>query len=264
MKIRHLVLIVLSTAVICIGQVVLDDGTKIRVRLEQDVSSANAEVGQEVAFSVTDDIKAGDTIVIAQGAAATGKITLAQPKRRMGRAGKLDYSIERVRAVDGEWVPLRYSMQRQSGASHATSTGIMTGGLVVALGPVGALMLLRHGKDVEVHKGVTYDLFTDEKHQLKMKPATAVAGVVPVSESVAAASNAAAPAASAGTGTLTVTSPDPGADIEVDGKFVGSTPAVLKLTPGSHSIAVKSGAKKWERALEVTAGSEVSVAAKPE
>ncbi len=56
---------------------------------------------------------------------------------------------------------------------------------------------------------------------------------------------------------LVGSSPD-GADIEVDGSFVGNTPSEVQLTEGEHTIAVKKpGFKDWERKLKVTAGSDV-------
>jgi len=53
-----------------------------------------------------------------------------------------------------------------------------------------------------------------------------------------------------------------GADITVDGKYVGSTPSTLKLSPGDHTIKIeKSGFKVWERTITVSPGSEVTVSA---
>lgn len=52
-----------------------------------------------------------------------------------------------------------------------------------------------------------------------------------------------------------------GADVEIDGKFVGSTPSTLVLSPGTHSIVVsKAGFAPWKRTLDVTSG-EVSLIA---
>jgi hypothetical protein len=51
-----------------------------------------------------------------------------------------------------------------------------------------------------------------------------------------------------------------GADIYVDGKFVGSTPSTLALAPGSHEIRIQAEKfKPWTRTLESTAGSAVTV-----
>ena len=62
------------------------------------------------------------------------------------------------------------------------------------------------------------------------------------------------PAGSA-TPKLTVASTPDGADIEVDGSFMGSTPSVIEVTPGDHMLAIKkSGYDTWERKLKVTGG----------
>jgi PEGA domain len=51
-----------------------------------------------------------------------------------------------------------------------------------------------------------------------------------------------------------VSTPD-GADIEIDGSFVGNTPSVVELTPGEHIVIVKkSGYQPWERKLKVSGG----------
>ncbi len=60
-------------------------------------------------------------------------------------------------------------------------------------------------------------------------------------------------------GRVTIASNPVGAEIEIDGKFVGSTPSVLQLEPGEHMIAIKkAGFKDWQRTMTVTAG-EISV-----
>jgi len=55
---------------------------------------------------------------------------------------------------------------------------------------------------------------------------------------------------------LEIQSEPNGADIEVDGAFMGNTPSVLELPPGEHVVRVKkSGYKTWERKLKLTGGS---------
>jgi uncharacterized protein len=49
-------------------------------------------------------------------------------------------------------------------------------------------------------------------------------------------------------------------EVFVDGGFVGSPPARLKLTPGAHVIEVKkSGCKDYRREITVTAGSDLNL-----
>ncbi|MEO8125855.1 MAG: PEGA domain-containing protein [Bryobacteraceae bacterium] len=258
---REVILAALFTTV-CAAQVMIQDGTKVRIRLDQMITSATAEVGQAVELSVAEAIKVDDVVVIAEGARVTGTITEAVEKRRMGRAGKLDFSIDRVRAVDNEWIPLRYSLQKKSGQSHAVRTGVITAGVAVVFWPAAPVMLLMKGKDITINKGVTFDVFTDssrtvsEAHkgpvrQTTAEPAPRQTAPPPVRQ--------ASPALETGTASVTVISSKAGADIEVDDVFVGSTPTTVQLKPGQHSVSVKAGGKVWQRTLQVTAGSTVSL-----
>jgi PEGA domain-containing protein len=71
------------------------------------------------------------------------------------------------------------------------------------------------------------------------------------------------PAASSGA-SLSITSVPDGADIEIDGAFMGNAPSSLQLRPGDHKVVVsKKGYKPWERTLKVTGG-EVSIRAELE
>jgi hypothetical protein len=75
------------------------------------------------------------------------------------------------------------------------------------------------------------------------------------------ASNGAAPTTSA-KGAVNVSSSPNGADVMVDGEFVGSCPATLKLSPGKHTIAVKlAGFKDWTREITIQADSDVQLTA---
>jgi hypothetical protein len=54
---------------------------------------------------------------------------------------------------------------------------------------------------------------------------------------------------------ITFESTPPGADIEIDSAFVGSTPSTVTVAPGSHQIAVKKkGFTDWTKMLTVTGG----------
>ena len=63
-------------------------------------------------------------------------------------------------------------------------------------------------------------------------------------------------------GTCNVTCAPNGAEISVNGSFVGNTPSVLSLTPGRHSIVVSArGFRDWRKELTINRGSAVSLAA---
>jgi len=71
-------------------------------------------------------------------------------------------------------------------------------------------------------------------------------------------SSSAAPVAQPTTGTalVQVTSTPPGAEITVNGEFVGNTPSELHLVPGMHDVTIsKPGTKSWQRTVRITEGS---------
>jgi hypothetical protein len=52
----------------------------------------------------------------------------------------------------------------------------------------------------------------------------------------------------------------PGADIYIDGRFVGQTPSAIPMPTGPHKIVLKSAGKRdWERQLEVIKDSELTL-----
>ena len=71
----------------------------------------------------------------------------------------------------------------------------------------------------------------------------------------AASSADAKPASAPVPASLAIDSTPAGADIEIDGAFVGNTPSTLSVAPGSHSITVKKkGFTDWTKTLNVTGG----------
>jgi PEGA domain len=63
---------------------------------------------------------------------------------------------------------------------------------------------------------------------------------------------------------VSVMSTPDGADVEIDGSFVGSTPSTVQLAVGEHSVVIKkTGYETWERKLRVSGG-DVKVSAELE
>ncbi len=68
--------------------------------------------------------------------------------------------------------------------------------------------------------------------------------------------------ADAAKGTVNVSSVPAGADLLVNGQFVGNCPASLKLTAGKHTVTARlPGYKDWSREITVQSGSEVQLTA---
>jgi hypothetical protein len=112
-------------------QTTLEDGTPVKLRISQTASSADAHLNDRVEFEVLDDIKVADTMIIPKGGIAWGTVTEAQPKRRMGRGGKLEIVMDSVRLVDGEKAALRATKEVKGGGHvGAMTTGIVVTGLL--------------------------------------------------------------------------------------------------------------------------------------
>lgn len=74
----------------------------------------------------------------------------------------------------------------------------------------------------------------------------------------------ATPAASTN-GKLSIVSIPDGADIEVDGSFVGNAPSDVQVAEGDHTVTIKkTGFKDWERKMKVSGGSSVHLSAELE
>jgi hypothetical protein len=123
----------------------LQDGTPVRLRLNRTVSSAIAHMGETVDFEVTEPVINQNYVVIPKGAVALGRVTKVEAKRRFGRAGALELSIDSVRLSDGRTIPLRAT--REKGERD------MSGARVAATIAASPILVWVKGKDVTFEKG---------------------------------------------------------------------------------------------------------------
>lgn len=130
----------------------LVEDTPVRIRLARTMSSKDARVDEKVDFEVFEDIKVGNVVVVERGAMAIATVTEAQPKRRMGRAGRLNINIDYVRLASGEKVLLRAVKGGDGGNHIAAMTGAMVATGIVFF-PAAPLFLFMHGKDIIIPKG---------------------------------------------------------------------------------------------------------------
>lgn len=234
---------------------VLEEETPVRLRLNRTISSADAHVGDTVDFETLDDITVNGTLVIPKGGLAFATVTEAQTKRRMARGGKLDINIDYVKLVSGDKAALR-AVKDLKGGGH---TGAMVGGMVatsIVFFPAAPFFLFMHGKDISIPKGTEITAYVNGDVKLdlaKFQPAA------PTQIAMANSATGSAPAK------LQLESDPAGADIEVDGSFVGNTPSDVQVTEGDHTVSVKkTGFKDWERKLKVSSGSSVHLNAELE
>jgi hypothetical protein len=136
----------------------LEDSTPVHLVLSENLSSASAVTGQTVEFEVVDDIVVNGLLVIPRGSTAWATVTEAEHKRHLGKPGKLDINIDKVRLADGEKALLR-AVKDVQGGGH---TGAMTGAIVatsLVLWPAAPFFLFMHGKDITIPKGTQLTAF---------------------------------------------------------------------------------------------------------
>ena len=85
----------------------LPNQTAVHLKLGRALSSETAKVGEEVNFEVAEPVIIKGRTVVEKGAPAAGTVTEAEPKGRMGKAGKINVSVHAVQLADGEKLPLR-------------------------------------------------------------------------------------------------------------------------------------------------------------
>jgi PEGA domain len=239
---------------------VLEEATPVKLRFNRTVSSADAHMGDTVDFEVLQAISVNGTPVISKGGFAFGTVTEAQPKRRMARGGKLEINIDYVKLLDSEKAALR-AVNGGKGGGHV---GAMTAGIVatgIVFFPAAPFFLFMHGKDITLPKGAEFTAYVNGDMKLdiaKFQPAASASqsdpGAGSQDQNVGPVS-----------ARLQIESTPPGADIEVDGGFVGNTPSDIQVAEGDHTVVVKkSGFKNWERKLKSSSGSSVSLNAELE
>src|SRR6266478_1004368 len=241
---------------------VLEDSIPVKLRINRTISSADCHVGDTVDFEVVQDVSVNGTLVVPKGGLAFATVTEAQAKRRMARGGKLGVNVDYVKLVSSEKAPLR-AVKDLKGGGH---TGVMVGGIVatgIVFFPAAPFFLFMHGKDITIPKGTEITAYVSGDMKLDI----AKFQQTPISPGSQQSLLSASPTQSAGTSSakLQLESNPPGADIEVDGNFVGNTPSDVQISEGDHTISVKkTGFKKWERKLKVNAGSSVHLSAELE
>jgi hypothetical protein len=234
---------------------VLEDGTPVKLRINRTVTSADAHVGDTIDFEVLEDISVNGTLVIPKAGLAFATVTEAQAKRRMARGGKLDINIDYVKLVSSDKAALR-AVKDLKGGGH---TGAMVGGMVatsIVFFAAAPFFLFMHGKDISIPKGTEITAYVNGDMKLDIAKFQSTSG-----SQLTAAVNAGSSANST-SARIQLESDPAGADIEVDGSFVGNTPSEVQVVEGDHTVTVKkAGFKDWERKMKVSGGSSVHLSA---
>lgn len=132
----------------------------------------------------------------------------------------------------------------------------MTGAIVassILFFPAAPFFLFMKGKEVKIPKGteitayVNGDTILDRKKFIADYDSSRSDDALPRTEKTEVSK-------------ISIRSTPEGADVYIDGKFIGNTPSILNLSSGDHVITIKhSGYKDWERTISASPGGEINV-----
>ena len=135
-------------------EVLLPEKTVFKIAINDKVSSKTNMVGDEVTFTVREDVKVGNNLVLPKGSQGSGVITKVSQPKSFGRSGKLDISFDQVFSLDDEPIPTvlgpeaKEKLKMEAAAVGASAVGAL------ALGPIGLVGgFFVKGKDVEIPAG---------------------------------------------------------------------------------------------------------------
>lgn len=189
----------------------------------------------------------------------------------------LDSGTNSVALSDSN-VPKNCSPINYDAYCHGSKTTEVTNSLTVQEGSrepfrVSCTVDAKWSRCVPLQKGISFDArreknglsiyYLDEKGKLRKQLYTYVSvaeGRGSSSENSPTAEVAPVPVQPEGQVKCRFASTPSGAEIQVDGKYVGSSPSLLSLATGKHRVALSMpGFAEWERELTVEAGSELTV-----
>lgn len=134
--------------------VILPEGMAIPLQTRADISSKSARTGDEVELAVAKPVTIGGVVVIPAGTPAVGTVTRAKSNGLLGRSGKLDIRVDRLKAGQLD-IPVRGQRNAQGKSGTLGSVGA---GIVFL-----PLAILVRGRNVKVPAGTAFDVYIDQE-----------------------------------------------------------------------------------------------------
>ena len=136
----------------------LPAGTLVDFETCYPINSQEFRKGDAISFRVVNPIVVNNSVLIVQGATATGIVTKAQRNGHWGRAGRITWAMKEVTAVDGSRIPLEFTghtVGDSKGAKVATQTIVM-GALLGPFAPIALLSGFKRGENAYIPAGKRY------------------------------------------------------------------------------------------------------------
>jgi len=243
------------------AQVRVRDGQEVRLLLHNVLTTENVEKQDTIDFDVGEDVVVNGHVVIAKGAPAVGKVVgVKGAGKKKAKDASVTFRFISVRSVDNQQIPLRALPYKGKKKGDAKENEI------VANDPIPGYP----ARVIGAEKGKPYPAFLDSAVVINA-PETAPSSVsTPAPAAAQPAAQAPAqpttqPAPAVGipeqeSVAIDFASEPSGADIYIDGNFLGNTPSTLRVAAGRHRIELRlSGYRTWSQSMPVDPGSHPRV-----
>lgn len=150
----------------------IPEGTELRIRTTQGVSSDSARVGDDVPMEVLADVSVDGYVVIRQGAPVIGVVSRATEAKRLGRRGHVAVSLKYTESITGDHVLLTGARAEEGKGKKAKMVGEVAATAVLVGTPIGLLWLFEKGNDSFIPPGTAFTVFTsaDTRVDLEQLP----------------------------------------------------------------------------------------------
>lgn len=148
------------TAVSATPTVTLKEGTEVKLKFIEAISSKTAVVDDPVTLELADDLRVGDVLVARIGSKALATVSNAKKAGMLGRGGELNIRLDSLRAGDSK-VHLRGTKGREGDSKVGTAVA-----LTVLFGPIG---LIKHVKNIDITPGTPLTAYVAD--DIALRPA---------------------------------------------------------------------------------------------
>lgn len=139
-------------------EVKVPDGTEMEIELKNNASGQELKVGDIVDFTIVRPVLVNGVTIIDKGASARARITTAKKAGHWGKAGKLEWAMQDVQAIDGNRIPARFT-KREVGDSKGGTVAVGAVATTVLFPPAALLWGLKKGKPAIIAAGNRYTVF---------------------------------------------------------------------------------------------------------
>lgn len=129
----------LSVSFLEAAQTIIQQGTLIRIKLEQTISTKTSRTGEMVSFETSEPLVIGKKVVVKKGAFVQAQLEKVRGPGRFGKNGSLKIRYLFVKAANGRQVPITLGERSaKTNESMGFAAGASAAGYMI-LGPVGLL-----------------------------------------------------------------------------------------------------------------------------